>query len=58
MTLPPLRPQAPATRVLLSHFRYAGDSHDQDRYARLRLGDEGLTLLLTTRSSREPGLSP
>lgn len=25
-TLPSMRPQAPATRVLLSHFPYAGDS--------------------------------
>lgn len=44
-TLPPLRPQAPATRVLLSHFPYAGDSHDEDRYAQFRLRDEGIPLL-------------
>lgn len=44
-TLPPLRPQAPATRVLLSHFPYAGDSHDDDRYAQFRLRDEGIPLL-------------
>lgn len=44
-TLPPLRSQAPATRVLLSHFPYAGDSHDEDRYAQFRLRDEGITLL-------------
>ena len=43
--LPPLRPQAPATRVLLSHFPYAGDSHDEDRYAQFRLRDEGIPLL-------------
>lgn len=44
-TLPPLRPQAPATRVLLSHFPYAGDSHDEDRNAQFRLRDEGIPLL-------------
>ena len=44
-TLPPVRPQAPATRVLLSHFPYAGDSHDEDRYAQFRLRDEGVPLL-------------
>jgi calcineurin-like phosphoesterase family protein len=44
-TLPPLRPQAPATRVLMSHFPYAGDSHDEDRYAQFRLRDEGIPLL-------------
>lgn len=44
-TLPPLRPQAPATRVLLSHFPYAGDSHDEDRYSQFRLRDEGIPLL-------------
>lgn len=44
-TLPPLRPQAPATRVLLSHFPYAGDSRDEDRYAQFRLRDEGTPLL-------------
>jgi calcineurin-like phosphoesterase family protein len=44
-TLPPVRPQAPATRVLLSHFPYAGDSHDEDRYAQFRLRDEGTVLL-------------
>ena len=44
-TLPPLRPQAPATRVLLSHFPYAGDSRDEDRYAQFRLRDEGIPLL-------------
>ncbi len=44
-TLPPLRPQAPATRVLLSHFPYAGDSHDEDRYGQFRLRDEGIPLL-------------
>ncbi|GAB7005396.1 metallophosphoesterase [Nocardioides sp. AN3] len=43
--LAPLRPQAPATRVLLSHFPYAGDSHDEDRYAQFRLRDEGTVLL-------------
>ncbi|MFT4085016.1 MAG: metallophosphoesterase family protein [Nocardioides sp.] len=44
-TLPPLRPQAPATRVLMSHFPYAGDSQDEDRYAQFRLRDEGIPLL-------------
>ena len=44
-TLPPLRPRAPATRVLLSHFPYAGDSQERDRYAQFRLRDEGFTLL-------------
>lgn len=44
-TLPPVRAQAPATRVLLSHFPYAGDSHDEDRYAQFRLRDEGIPLL-------------
>lgn len=44
-TLPPTRPQAPATRVLLSHFPYAGDSHGEDRYAQFRLRDEGIPLL-------------
>ena len=44
-TLPPLRPQAPATRVLMSHFPYAGGSHDEDRYAQFRLRDEGIMLL-------------
>lgn len=47
-TLPPLRPQAPATRVLLSHFPYVGDSRESevgDRYAQFRLRDEGIPLL-------------
>ena len=44
-TLPPLRPQASATRVLLSHFPYAGDSREEDRYAQFRLRDEGIPLL-------------
>lgn len=47
-TLPPLRPQAPATRVLLSHFPYAGDSRESevgDRYSQFRLRDEGIPLL-------------
>lgn len=47
-TLPPLRPQAPATRVLLSHFPYAGDSRETevaDRYTQFRLRDEGTPLL-------------
>lgn len=44
-TLPPLRPQAPATRVLLSHFPYAGDSQAEDRFAQFRLRDEGMPLL-------------
>lgn len=44
-TLPPRRAQAPATRVLLSHFPYAGDSRDDDRYAQFRLRDEGIPLL-------------
>lgn len=47
-TLPPLRPQAPATRVLLSHFPYAGDSREAeigDRYAQFRLRDEGIPLI-------------
>lgn len=44
-TLPPLRPQAPATRVLTSHFPYAGDSQETDRYAQFRLPDEGIPLL-------------
>ena len=52
-TLPPLRPQAPATRVLLSHFPYAGDSHDEDRYAQFRLRDEGIPLLHGHESFRE-----
>jgi len=43
--LPPLRPQAAATRVLLSHFPYGGDSHDEDRYAQFRLRGEGIPLL-------------
>ena len=47
-TLPPLQPQAPATRVLLSHFPYAGDSRESevgDRYAQFRLRDAGIPLL-------------
>lgn len=47
-TLPPVRPQAPATRVLLSHFPYAGDSRESevgDRYSQFRLRDEGIPLL-------------
>lgn len=44
-TLPPVRPGAPATRVVLSHFPYAGDSHAEDRYAQFRLRDEGVPLL-------------
>ncbi|MBC7279059.1 metallophosphoesterase [Nocardioides sp.] len=43
--LPPLGPEASATRVLLSHFPYAGDSHDKDRYEQFRLRDEGVPLL-------------
>ncbi|MEI7058633.1 metallophosphoesterase [Nocardioides sp. CCNWLW239] len=43
--LPPLGPEASATRVLLSHFPYAGDSHDEDRHAQFRLRDEGVPLL-------------
>lgn len=43
--LPPLGPEASATRVLLSHFPYAGDSHDEDRYEQFRLRDEGVPLL-------------
>ncbi len=31
--------------MLLSHFPYAGDSHDEDRYAKFRLRDEGIPLL-------------
>ncbi|WP_121253960.1 hypothetical protein [Nocardioides ferulae] len=45
VSLPPPHPQAPATRVLLSHFPYAGDSHDEDRYAQFGLRDEGIPLL-------------
>lgn len=44
-TLPPVRPKAPATRVMLSHFPYAGDSHGSDGYAQYRLHDEGVALL-------------
>ena len=47
-TLPPARPQAPATRVLLSHVPYAGDSREAevgDRCAQFRLRDEGIPLL-------------
>ena len=44
-TLPPPHPQAPATRVLLSHFPYAGDSGETDRYEHFRLRDEGIPLL-------------
>lgn len=42
---PPLRPQAPATRVLLSHFPYAGDSRDEDCYSQFRLRDASIPLL-------------
>lgn len=43
--IPPARPGGLNTRVLLSHFPYAGDSHDEDRYRQYRLRDEGVTLL-------------
>lgn len=43
--LPPVGPEASATRVLLSHFPYAGDSHEEDRHAQFRLRDEGVPLL-------------
>lgn len=43
--LPAVRQGEPATRVLLSHFPYLGDSHDEDRYSQFRLRDEGVTLL-------------
>lgn len=45
--LPALDPQAPATRVLLSHFPYVGDSRDDepDRHELFRLRDEGVPLL-------------
>lgn len=46
-TLPPIRP--PATRVLLSHFPYSGDSGDEDRYAQFRLR-------LARRCPRDPHL--
>lgn len=44
-TLPSLDPQARATKVLLSHFPYEGDSHEADRYLQYRLPDEGRTLI-------------
>ena len=58
--LPPVRQGGPATRVLLSHFPYAGDSHDEDRYSQFRLRDEGVTLLHghahdAFREARTPG---
>lgn len=43
--LPGVGPQARATRVLLSHFPYVGDSHDEDRHVEFRLRDTGTTLL-------------
>lgn len=43
--LPPVGPEASATRVLLSHFPYVGDSHDEDRHEQFRLRDEGVPLL-------------
>ncbi|MDN5851393.1 MAG: metallophosphoesterase [Actinomycetia bacterium] len=44
-TLPARRPNQPRTPVLLSHFPYEGDSHEDDRYSQFRLRDEGVTLL-------------
>lgn len=44
-TLPALRPNAPRTPVVLSHFPYVGDSGADDRYNQFRLRDEGVTLL-------------
>lgn len=43
--LPSLDPQGQATRVLMSHFPYVGDSQDEDRHVEFRLRDEGVTLL-------------
>jgi calcineurin-like phosphoesterase family protein len=45
LSLPPRRRGADATRVVLSHFPYAGDSQERDRYAQFRLRDEGRPLL-------------
>jgi calcineurin-like phosphoesterase family protein len=35
----------PRKSLLLSHFPYSGDSHDEDRYAQYRLPDLGLPLV-------------
>lgn len=43
--LPGARPQDPASRVLLSHFPYVGDSQDEDRHPEFRLRDSGVPLL-------------
>lgn len=43
--LPSLHPQSPATRVMLSHFPYAGDHSEVDRHEQFRLRDEGVPLL-------------
>lgn len=41
LSLPGPRRGAPHRRVVLSHFPYAGDSHDQDRYGQFRPRDTG-----------------
>lgn len=43
--LPGVGPHDPATRVLLSHFPYVGDSQDEDRHTEFRLRDSGVPLL-------------
>ena len=43
--LPPLGPQLPGRKVLLSHFPYDGDRSAEDRHSGARLRDEGEPLV-------------